>query len=61
LIWHKVRKTIIGLKYNQENRRLLEAQVKAFGIEKYRFPQLGKYIDFLFYFINYFFNKNRFI
>ena len=41
-IWQKVWKTIIGLKYNQENRRLLEAQIKAFNIENARFPQLGK-------------------
>ena len=37
-IWRKVRKTIISLKYNQENRRLFYAQVKAFNILKARFP-----------------------
>jgi hypothetical protein len=36
-----VRKTIIGLKYNQENKRLLNAQIKAFNIKEAKFPQLS--------------------
>jgi hypothetical protein len=38
LIWKKVKKTIIGLKYNQENKRLLDAQIKVFDIKEARFP-----------------------
>ncbi|PVH68799.1 hypothetical protein DL98DRAFT_542123 [Cadophora sp. DSE1049] len=38
----KVRKIIIGIKYNQENKRLLQAQIKAFEIEKARFPELDQ-------------------
>ena len=41
-IWRKIRKIIIALKYNQENTRLLKAQIKAFNIEKYNIPQLSK-------------------
>ena len=41
-IWRKIRKIIIALKYNQENTRLLKDQIKAFNIEKYNIPQLGK-------------------
>jgi hypothetical protein len=34
-MWRKVYRIIIRLKYNQENARLLKAQIKAFNIEKY--------------------------
>jgi hypothetical protein len=45
-IWKKVRKIIIGLKYSQENRRLLKEQIKALKIENYKFLQLGKFLFF---------------
>jgi hypothetical protein len=41
-MWRKIRKTIINLKYNQENQQLLEAQIKTFDIENYLFLQFGK-------------------
>ncbi|PVH70960.1 hypothetical protein DL98DRAFT_577629 [Cadophora sp. DSE1049] len=40
-IWKKIRKIIIGLKYGQENKRILQAQIQAHNIEKPRLPQLA--------------------
>jgi len=34
---------IIVFKYGQENKRDLLGQIKALNIEKYDFPQLGKF------------------
>jgi hypothetical protein len=51
-IWQKVRKIIIGLKYSQENCRLLKQQIAAQNIENYNIPQLSEitFILRLYYF-----------
>ncbi|KAH9205820.1 hypothetical protein DL95DRAFT_397342, partial [Leptodontidium sp. 2 PMI_412] len=41
-IWKKIRKIIISLKYGQENKRILQAQIKAYNIEKLKFLQLDQ-------------------
>jgi hypothetical protein len=45
-LWKKIRKIIIGIKYSQENIRLLKRQIEALEINNPKIPQLGKYLFF---------------
>jgi competence protein ComGC len=41
-LWKRIRKIIIGIKYSQENIRLLKSQIQALNIKEAKIPQLGK-------------------
>ena len=39
----KIKTIIIGIKYSQENKRLLKRRINALEIQKAKIPQLGKF------------------